>query len=386
MIGFSPSCIRRSPFSVYADPSNSSILNNILFSNFQPGKWIKSIEFRNFTTSTNFSNNGPIHSDKSLYLLMTHSTNVRHVTLPEFMDDTSCEQEWAYFSAALVNTNTWTLHTLSMESDSTTICGDTARRAYFHCVEHLRHSIRSLILTEGMINATGYKCLQKFERLSSLTVRGENVANSLADCCEIIDNLPNLEGLTIYFVEPGDDSAFSNDEDSSASSDDDEENTMQEVEGTILPDTAEESTLEIGTTMPADENAMEGIEEATFINTAEDTTLAITNTMSANENATQAVEEETTLIDTVEESTLAIETTMPAIKATTVNTYPKIKKLYFEDYCPSSIDQENDILFIKRFCQLNYLCIQDLDATPATFRKIMVDNRILAYIHQNIPC
>lgn len=65
--------------------------------------------------------------------------------------------------------------------------------------------------------------------------------------------------------------------------------------------------------------------------------------------------------------------------------YPKVTRTYLYGFYNLPINQENDI---KRFNNLNDLYI-DLrcctNATPANFRKIMVDNSALAYIHQTVP-
>lgn len=77
--------------------SNNIILNNILFSNFQPGKWIKSITSEGLTAPSHYNNEPIPPNNDSLYLLMTYCPTVKHATLPAIMDNEPCEKQWDYF-------------------------------------------------------------------------------------------------------------------------------------------------------------------------------------------------------------------------------------------------------------------------------------------------
>lgn len=140
----------------------STILNSIINSKFQPGKWTKSVIFMGMVGPkwAIIAYNATLISSDPLHLLMIHGPNVKEVRLPSGMDDgQSSERKWAYCIKALMNTNTWNLHTLSLESWSHASNGDTSRRAYFSCLMHLKRSIKHLPLTKRIIDYGDYECL-----------------------------------------------------------------------------------------------------------------------------------------------------------------------------------------------------------------------------------
>lgn len=120
---------------------------------------------------------------------------------------------------------------MSVGSYSNTVFGATARGGYFKCVQHLRHSIRKLVLTNGMMLTGSYECLQELEKLSSLIVSGRNVVDNLTDCCEVIDNLHHLEELTVHFAN-----------NNIMLLDEDDEEDIQEVDDRVFSTREDEST------------------------------------------------------------------------------------------------------------------------------------------------
>lgn len=113
------------------------LLKNIAHSKWEPGKWVKSVTSTNVSARSD-SNTSPDEGD-ALCLLMTRYPNVKHVMLPEYMQD----EDWTYFSRQLVDTNVWKLHSLSTENLPQAVSSPSARTQYFTCVYHLRSSIRS---------------------------------------------------------------------------------------------------------------------------------------------------------------------------------------------------------------------------------------------------
>lgn len=174
---------------------SNRIFGNIINSKLQPGKCVRSITLLDLSTISNIEY-PPLNGDP-LYLFMTHCPNVKHVTLPKGMDFARQESDWAYFSKALVNTNIWKLDSLSIGHPSQSIVPNNITRHYFECLYHVRESIKSFILTNGVITGS-YSCLQNFQQLTSLTIR-EGVVHNIADCCGLLDYSPQVEEATIYF-------------------------------------------------------------------------------------------------------------------------------------------------------------------------------------------
>lgn len=104
---------------------------------------------------------------------------MKHVTLPASLDDPYSGRYWSYFLTALKATNTWNLHTLTVGYYGRHFLYDSARGEYFECLEHLRSSIRSFMLTERMITG-GFGCFEGFEKLVSLII-DRNIVDNLAD-------------------------------------------------------------------------------------------------------------------------------------------------------------------------------------------------------------
>lgn len=65
---------------------------------------------------------------------------------------------------------------------------------------------KRFLLTTGMISAGNYNCLQGFQQLTSLTIE-KGVPGNLADCCGLLDYLPHLEEISVYFSNNSNDAA-----------------------------------------------------------------------------------------------------------------------------------------------------------------------------------
>lgn len=83
---------------------DSDVLYEFVDYDFQPGKFVRSITVANLCTEANSV--FPPYGGDPLYMLMRHCPNVKHVKLPPDMEGSRCEEDWKYFSKALVYINT----------------------------------------------------------------------------------------------------------------------------------------------------------------------------------------------------------------------------------------------------------------------------------------
>lgn len=200
---------------------------------------------------------------------------------------------------------------LSVNTKSGFVSYDVAEIEYFNCQQHFQHSLRCLRLRKGMVTeedfdwSEDFGWLQEFKNLETLIV-GRNIVENLEDCCDMIDNLRQLEKLTVHFAP-----------------------------------------------------------------------------LSHNDSKTIAIDAEANDDDATSSASIVSATAA----ATDEIKYPNIKKLQLHKYNISTINSYQDgILHIKRFNNLKdlYISFQDIDSA-GDFRKIMVDDALLTYIHQTIP-
>lgn len=271
------------------------VLQNIIHSQFLPGLWVRSIAFVDLVIVPNFSYHPHFNP---LYLLMTRTPNVKHVSLPQDMDS-QLNSDWTYFTEALESTNTWKLQTLSVSINklSRPIEFKQARKNYFHCLGHLRSSITEFVLTTDMLTGRGYFQLQGFQQLKILTIR-EGVVNGIADTCQVMNYLPRVNKMTVYF------SSYNNNSTSSVA------NNNKQQELLSLTTTSAQSTV-------------------------------------------------------------------------TAATYSKIDSLRLYEYNIFSLNQRDDLLYIKKFINLNYLYVSLSSSCIGT--ADVLDPTVLEYIHRVIP-
>lgn len=318
-----------------------TILNNIIHSPFQPGKWIKNIIFLSLKASSSpstifFSPNLGFGGDP-LYLLMSRSPNVKYVKLPT---DKGISQmavhtkDWIYFSNALIHTSTWKLQSLSLE------CffhlDVQAKSQYYRCASHLRQNLRELTLTKGMMTTATKEqpygvTLQKFQKLTSLVVYKDIVDNLQGCCTQLLKYLPHLEEMTIYFNSATD-------------------QFEKELEGkSASSNSRRRATVDIRNyfhRLPTIHHHQKNEKES------------LLTTTTTNDDTT---------------------------------TYPNIKRLTLDSYWQSDSSstssftgqqQQSDISNLKRLINLEYL---HMDVSHGSTPTFMVDSSILTYIDSSIP-
>lgn len=180
------------------------IFNNITNSKFEPGKYIKSMIFRSITPTAHLKD-PTLFTGNPFQVLINKCPFLKHIALPASMDSLYSEQSLTYILQALEDTNTWNLHSLSVNTKSGFVSYDVAEIEYFNCQQHFQHSLRCLRLRKGMVTeedfdwSEDFEWLQEFKNLETLIV-GRNIVENLEDCCDMIDNLRQLEKLTVHFA------------------------------------------------------------------------------------------------------------------------------------------------------------------------------------------
>lgn len=173
--------------------------------------WFQSLKCKEITfnsLSTNSSTSNPPIDGDPLFLLMTRCPHVKHVILPQGMDSSQSEDDWAYFSSTLVSADVWKLHSLSIRKLPQIINGVVAKRHYYECLYHLRDSLKKFMLTTSILSG-GYGQLQDFQQLISLII-ADDLIGILADLCKMMDYLPHLTKVAVYFTTYMRDDSFNN--------------------------------------------------------------------------------------------------------------------------------------------------------------------------------
>lgn len=125
-----------------------------------------------------------------LYQLMRRTPNVVEIVIAP----TPQIQELSYVAQALSDNKEHCRKLQKLpppDSDDLTIAS-----AYFKCANVVRHSLKKLILTKGMIDRKEFGRFAEFSQLTELAV-GEDVPKDIYDCADLVRYLPHLELLGV---------------------------------------------------------------------------------------------------------------------------------------------------------------------------------------------
>lgn len=174
--------------SLRLEDSNST-LKQILTSTFQPGQWTKCIKFNVFKAVPDLNN---IDFDQDLFdLLIKKTPHVEKVKFPE--TERMQVQDWAYFSIILMN-NDWQLISLPETWNNQLLTA----AFYYNCAYHVRHTLKRLNLTLGMLPASNVSLLKEFTDLTSLEV-GKNLVKDVLSLDPLLRNTVKLVVLDVDF-------------------------------------------------------------------------------------------------------------------------------------------------------------------------------------------
>ncbi|KAI7895481.1 uncharacterized protein EV154DRAFT_573293 [Mucor mucedo] len=177
--------------SVRLKPSDKT-LHNILYSLFEPGRWVKKVRIRVIDTPPDNSQIDP--STDSLSNLMQRCPYVNQVHLVEAND-----QHWAYFRNVLLSKSHDSWDRIRYLEPS--FCKDDTLiySMYLDCALHLKKTLVALSLKQVTIySSRRLQFFTGFESLTTLTIMDGNFLTSKFDREILIQNLPSCtSSLTV---------------------------------------------------------------------------------------------------------------------------------------------------------------------------------------------
>lgn len=169
--------------SIDCNSANDKIVNNILNSKFDPGQYVKRVNFKTLRKPDNSQHMDS--SDDRLYLLMKKCPHVQHVTLKQYTSSrTENPFSFEYFSKMLIFSGVRELHSLP-KIMALSRRGHLLYNSvdYVNCAFHLKDTLVELCIGDIYMmgrNNGGFAYLKDFEMLKNL---------------EIVDLINDIEGV-----------------------------------------------------------------------------------------------------------------------------------------------------------------------------------------------